>query len=117
MEHTPPNSEPEKGEDYFNRQSPDIGPDNNDDNNVEIEFVVGHNNTTRIWEGPCNPAYNSKAARLESYTGWPHGINPSPNSLSTAGFYFLGMYVKVKKHKTFKKFTIHFNIIIITLCR
>jgi hypothetical protein len=100
MEHTPtPNSGPEKGENYFNRQSPDIGPDNNDnDNDVEIKFVNVHN-TTGIWEGPRYPAYNSKVARLETYTGWPHGINPSPNSLSTAGFYFLGMrpVIEIKK--------------------
>ena len=84
MEHTTPNSGPKKGKDYFKQQSPDIGPDD-----VEIEFVTVHN-TTRIWEGPRYLAYNSKAARLETCTGWPHGLNPYPSSLSTAGFYFLG---------------------------
>ena len=83
MEHTTPSSKPEEGKNYFNRQSPNIGPDD-----VEIDL---HNNTTRMWEGPRYPAYNSKAARLETYTGWPHGLNPSPSSLSSAGFYFLGM--------------------------
>ena len=90
MEHTTPSSGPEKkGENYFNRQSPDIGPDNNNDD-VEIEFVTVHN-TAKMWEGPRYTAYNSKAARVETYTGWPHGLNPSPSSLSSAGFYFLGM--------------------------
>ena len=89
MEHTTPSSGREEGENYFKQQSPDIGPDNDDD--VEIELVTVHNtNTTRMWEGPRYPAFNSKAARLETYTGWPHGLNPSPSSLSTAGFYFLG---------------------------
>ena len=92
MEHTPtPNSGPKKGENYFNRQSPDIGPDStNDTDDVEIDFVTVHN-TTRMWEGPRYPTYNSKAARLETYTGWPHGLNPSPSSLSSAGFNFLCM--------------------------
>ena len=91
MEHTTPSSKPEEGKTYFNRQSPDIGPDStNDDDDVEIDFVTVHN-TTRMWEGPRYPAYNSKAARPETYTGWPHGLNPSPSSLSSAGFYFLGM--------------------------
>ena len=90
MEHTTPSSKPEEGKNYyFNRQSPDIGPDSTNDD-VEIDFVTIHN-TTRMWEGPRYPAYNSKAARLETYTGWPHGLNPSPSSLSSAGFYFLGM--------------------------
>jgi len=97
MEHTSPSSGPEKGENYFKQQSPDIGPDNND---VEIEFITVHN-TTKMWERPRYPAYNSKAARLETYTGWPHGINPSPNSLSTAGFYFLGKRPVIEMKKIF----------------
>ena len=69
MQHTPiPDSKPEKGENYFKQQSPVIGPDDNNDNNVEIEFVSVHN-TTKMWEGHRYPAYSSKAARLESYTG------------------------------------------------
>jgi len=106
MEHTTPNSGPEKGENYFKQQSPDIGPDDNDEQSFpQIEFIY---NTAKIWEGPRYPAYNSKAARLESYTGWPHGLNPSPSSLSTAGFYFLGKRPVIEKK--FKN-TILFNII------
>jgi len=109
MEHAP-NSGPEKGENYFKQQSSDIGPHNGNDDEQslpQIEYITVHN-TTKIWEGPRYPAYNSKAALLESYTGWPHGINPSPSSLSTAGFYFLGKRLVIEK--IFEN-TIHFNII------
>ena len=90
MGHTIPSLKPKEGKNYFNQQSPDIGPNSTNDDDVEIEFVTVHN-TAKMWEGPRYPAYNSKAARLETYTGWPHGLNPSPSSLSSAGFYFLGM--------------------------
>ena len=86
MEHTP-NSGPEKGENYFKQQSSDIGPDEH--SFPLIEYFTIHK-ATKIWEGSRYLAYNSKAAWLASYTQWPHGMNPSPCSLSTAGFYFLG---------------------------
>jgi len=88
MEHTP-NSGPEKGEHYFKQQSPDIGPNDDEQSFPLTEFIIIYN-ATKIWEGPRYPAYNSMAARLRSYTEWPHGMNPSPCSLSTAGFNFLG---------------------------
>jgi len=47
-------------------------------------------NATLVWEVPRYPAYNSKAVMLRSYIGWPHGRNPSPILLSTAGFYYSG---------------------------
>ena len=106
MEHRP-NSGPEKGTNYFKQQSPDIGPDDEKQSFPLTEFITIHN-ATKIWEGPRYPAYNSKAARLRSYTQWPHGMNPSPCSLSTAGFYFLG-----KRHVIEKKFwnNVHFSSI------
>jgi hypothetical protein len=97
MEHTP-SSGPEKGENYFKQQSPDIGPDVNDEQSFpQIEFITVHN-IASIREGPRYPAYNSKAARLETYTGWPHGLNPSPSSLSTAGLCFLGKQPVIEKN-------------------
>ena len=86
MEHWP-NPGPEKGKNYFKQQSPDIGPD--EQSFPLTEYITIHN-ATKFWEGPRYPAYNSRAARLRSYTEWPHGLNPSPSSLSTAGFYFIG---------------------------
>ena len=86
MEHRP-NSGPEKGENYFKQQSPDIVPD--EQSFPLTEYITIHN-ATRMWEGPRYPAYNSRAARLRSYTEWPHGLNPSPSSLNTAGFSFIG---------------------------
>ena len=75
MEHRP-NSGPEKGETYFKQQSPDIGPDDDEQSFPLTEFIIY--NATKFWEGPRYPAYKSKAARLRSYTEWPHGMNPSP---------------------------------------
>ena len=86
MEHRP-NSGPEKGNNYFKQQSPDIG---SDEQSFPLAEHITIYNATKIWEGPRYPAYNSRAARLRSYTQWPHSLNPSPSSLSTAGFYFLG---------------------------
>jgi len=42
---------------------------------------------TIIWDGPRYLIYNTKTERLRSYTNWPHGMNPSPEALSAAGFY------------------------------
>jgi len=95
MEHRP-NSRPDKGENYFKLQSSDIGPDDDKQSFPLTEFITIYN-ATKIWEGPRYPAYNSKAARLRSYTQWPHGMNPSPFSLSTAGFYFLGKRPVIEK--------------------
>ena len=78
MEHRP-NSGPERGIHYFKRQasgSPDIGPDKH---TFLLTEYITIQNATKIWEGPRYPAYNSKAARLRSYTEWPHGMNPSPS--------------------------------------
>jgi len=32
----------------------------------------------------------TKASRLQTNTDWPHGMHPSPDSLSEAGFLFTG---------------------------
>ena len=73
---------------YFNRQgSEDIGLESH---NFPLTEYLTINNATNIWNEPRHPAYISKTARLMSYTDWPHGMNPSPDSLSAAGFYFSG---------------------------
>ena len=46
---------------------------------------------TIIWQGPKYLFYNNKVSRLRSYVHWPHGMNPSPESLSAAGFYCTGI--------------------------
>ena len=65
--------------------SEDIDPDSH---NFPQHFAI--NRATILWDGPKHAAYNSKATRLRSYIDWPHGMNPSPHSLRTAGFYFSG---------------------------
>ena len=73
-----------------NSVAEDIGPDSH-----IFPQRLARNRTTILWDGAKDAAYNSKAARLRSYTNWPHGINPYTN-LSTVGFYFSGK----KKKKT-----------------
>jgi len=43
---------------------------------------------TVVSDGPRCLGFNTKASRLKWYVHWPRGMNPSPESLSTAGFYF-----------------------------
>ena len=43
---------------------------------------------TILWDEPRHTTYNSKIGRLRSYVNWPHGMNPSPESLSTAGLFY-----------------------------
>jgi len=50
-------------------------------------------NATIIWQGPKYLNFNTKDSRLKSYTHWPHDMNPSPDSLSVAGFYYTGIYI------------------------
>jgi hypothetical protein len=38
------------------------------------------------WNGPKNISFNNFASRLRTYTNWPQGMNPAPDSLSAAGF-------------------------------
>jgi len=45
---------------------------------------------TIIWDGPRCLGFNTKDSRLKSYVHCPRGMNPSPESLSTAGIYFTG---------------------------
>ena len=49
-------------------------------------------NATIIWQGPKYLVFNTKDSRLKSYTQWPHDMNPSPDSLSAACFYYTGIY-------------------------
>jgi len=48
---------------------------------------------TIIWQGPKYLIFDNKDSRLKSYTHWPHDMNPSPDSLSAAGFYYTGIYI------------------------
>ena len=59
-----PNLGPEKGKHYFNRQSEDIGPDDEEQCFPLKKYLAKHE-ATKMWEGPRYPAYN-KAARLRS---------------------------------------------------
>jgi hypothetical protein len=43
-----------------------------------------------LWSGPKYLNYNSIAARLRAFITWPRGMNPSPDSLSSTGFYYTG---------------------------
>ena len=79
-----PNSGPE-------RKSCDIGPDSH---NFPLSEYLTIQHATILWEEPKHTSYNSKTARLRSYINWPHGMNPSPESLSIAGLFYTG---KMKK--------------------
>jgi len=48
------------------------------------------NRSRTVWSSPQFPAYNSNHSRLGTFGKWSHGMNPSPDSLSVAGFYFTG---------------------------
>jgi len=50
-------------------------------------------NATITWQGPKYLVFNTKVSRLKSYTHWPPDMNPSPDSLSAAGFYYTGIYI------------------------
>ena len=78
-----------------NSRSEYIGPDSH---NFPLTEHLTMNRATILWDVPKHVAYNSKPARLRSYINWPHGMNPSPDSLSTAGFYFSGKQKKIRIH-------------------
>ena len=42
------------------------------------------------WKSPAFPDYTRDHVRLATFEKWPHGMTPSPASLSAAGFYFTG---------------------------
>ena len=48
---------------------------------------------TIIWQGPKYLIFDTKDSRLKSYVHWPHGMNPSSESLSEVGFYYTGIYI------------------------
>jgi len=48
---------------------------------------------TIIWQGPKYLIFDIKDSQLKSYTHWSHGMNPSPDSLSPAVFYYTGIYI------------------------
>jgi len=45
---------------------------------------------TLVWYEPCHISFITKPSRLQTYTHWSHGMYPSPNALSEAGFLFTG---------------------------
>jgi hypothetical protein len=69
-------------------ESADVGPSNDAANRSEY-LAIRH--ATEFWKEPKYPVYNSVTARLRSFTNWPKTTtNPTPASLSRAGFYFSG---------------------------
>jgi hypothetical protein len=42
------------------------------------------------WSAPQHMTYSSKLTRFRSFINWPHGIKPSPEDLSAAGFFYIG---------------------------
>ena len=75
-----PNSGPER-KDY------DVGPDSH---NFHLSEYLTIQRATILWEEPKHTSYNSKTAPLKSYVNWPHGMNPSPESLRRADLFNTG---------------------------
>ena len=48
------------------------------------------NRSVANWSMPKFPAYVNIHERLQTFRTWPYGMNPSPSSLSAAGFYYTG---------------------------
>jgi len=48
------------------------------------------NHAINCWDGPKYTTYNTSDARLRSFVinDWPHDLQPSPNALSEAGFFY-----------------------------
>jgi len=47
------------------------------------------NRSIAIWSAQKFPSYLSNHALLRTFRTWPHGVNPSPDSLGAAGFYYM----------------------------
>jgi hypothetical protein len=45
------------------------------------------------WKESSVPQYNAHATRLQTYSRWPR-VNPTPEQMSAAGFYFTGKILK-----------------------
>ena len=73
-----------------NEQSADIPPPDKLWNIYPLTEQCDLNRSVAIWSSPKFPPYNSNHARLRTFRTWPNGTNPSPHSLSAAGFYFTG---------------------------
>ena len=42
------------------------------------------------WDDSLYPQYASKAARLKTFTAWPHSSGPTPDVLASSGFFSTG---------------------------
>ena len=73
-----------------NGQSDDIPPPGNRWKIHPLTEQCALNRRIAVWSSPEFPAYKSKHARLATFEKWPHGMTPSPDTLSRAGFYFTG---------------------------
>ena len=71
-------------------QSADIPPPDKLMNIHPLTEQCALNRSVAIWNSPKFLAYFSNHARLRTFRTWPHGMNPSPDSLSGAGFYYTG---------------------------
>ena len=49
-----------------------------------------------IWDGLRYLIYDTKTGRLRTYGDWSHGMNPSPNTLSEAGFFYTGIVLTIQ---------------------
>ena len=73
-----------------NGRSADIPPSDNRWKIHPLTEQCALNRRMVLWDSPNFPDYNSDHARLATFENWPHGMTPSPASLSAAGFYFTG---------------------------
>lgn len=42
------------------------------------------------WDDSLFPEYNTKLARLKTYSQWPHAVAPLPEKMAEAGFFCTG---------------------------
>jgi hypothetical protein len=42
------------------------------------------------WSAPQHMTYSSKLTRFRSFINWPHTTRPTPEELSSAGFFYAG---------------------------
>ena len=73
-----------------NGQPADIPPSDNRWKIHPLTEQCALNRRIVLWNSPKFPDYISNHARLATFAKWPHGMTPSPASLSDAGFYFTG---------------------------
>lgn len=66
--------------------SVDAGPEAPDSELLEVLVM---NRAMNVWEGPRYSVI-TPILRVRSYITWPQDINPTPEALSRAGFFYTG---------------------------